>query len=129
MPTPPQAFAVVAHALGNVDPEDRTAVGGFYEHVFPSYPDAVKELVSDFVISQTSVPSTEDLVALREAVSELYDEAALTSGPIAGRVTARSGRRSRRRLLPIVVEAEEAATEAPRKEPDVASTQRLREQG
>ena len=129
MPTSSQAFAVVAHALGSVNPEDGNAVDGFYETVFPAYPEAVRELVSDFVISQTSVPSTEDLAALREAVSELYDEAALTSGPIAGRVTARSGRRSRRRLGPIVVEAEEAGTEASREEPDVASTQQLREQG
>lgn len=79
MPTSSQAFAVVAHALGSVNPEDGNAVDGFYETVFPAYPEAVRELVSDFVISQTSVPSTEDLAALREAVCELYDEAALTS--------------------------------------------------
>ena len=74
MPTSSQAFAVVAHALGNVDPEDGGAVDSFYEHAFLVYPEAVRELIADFVISQTGVPSTEDLAALREAVKGLHDQ-------------------------------------------------------
>ena len=74
MPTSSHAFAVVAHALGNVDPEDGMAVDGFYENVFPAYSEAARELVADFLISQTAVPSTDDLAALREAVNALYDK-------------------------------------------------------
>ena len=70
MPTPGQAFALVAQALGAVDPNDAAGVRAFYELEFPRYPESVRELVSEFIIGQTGVPSIENLTALTAAVNE-----------------------------------------------------------
>ena len=70
MPTPVQTFALVAYALGAVDPNYADGVCAFYELEFAKYPESVRELVSEFIIGQTGVPSTENLTALRAAVGE-----------------------------------------------------------
>ena len=60
----------MAHALADVDPEDRAAVRRFYEAAFPSYPKPAQALISDFLIGQTGVPTAPDLAALKKALSK-----------------------------------------------------------
>ena len=69
MPTPSKAFAAVAHALADVNPQDREAVTMFYRRNFVAYPMAVRALISDFLIGQTGEPSASDLEALMAAVA------------------------------------------------------------
>lgn len=68
MPTPSRAFAVVAHALADVDPEDKVAVSLFYERTFTGYTQPVRELIADFLVGQTDVPSGQALKCLKRAV-------------------------------------------------------------
>ena len=72
MPTPGQAFAVVAGTLGRIDPEDRAAVARFYQTRFVEYPPKVQALISDFLIGQTAVPSDDALRALKQAVVQRF---------------------------------------------------------
>jgi hypothetical protein len=78
MPTPSQAFAVVASTLAGIDPEDREAVSQFYETKFVKYPSKTRELISDFLIGQTHVPSDDALLALKQAISA-QNKAAVSS--------------------------------------------------
>ncbi len=82
MPTPRQAFAVVASTLERIDPEDRGAVTRFYLTRFVEYPPKVQALISDFLIGQTAVPSDDALWALKQAVVRLFasGKAAVTAG-------------------------------------------------
>ena len=93
MPTPRQAFAVVASTLERIDPEDRGAVTRFYQTRFVEYPPKVQALISDFLIGQTAVPSDDALRALKQAVTRLVvvRKAALTArGPQAKKAPALS---------------------------------------
>jgi len=69
MPTPSRAFAAVAHALADIDPQDRGAVTMFYRRTFLEYPMAVRALIADFLVGQVGEPSAEDLSALSQAVA------------------------------------------------------------
>lgn len=80
MPAPRRAFAVVAHALAAVDAEDREAVGRYYETEFTRYPNAVRELIADFLVGQSGVPSDGALAALKRQVeTRLHPETALAA--------------------------------------------------
>ena len=72
MPTPGQAFAVVASTLERIDPEDRGAVTRFYQTRFVEYPPKVQALISNFLVGQTAVPSYDALRALKPAVARLF---------------------------------------------------------
>jgi hypothetical protein len=81
MPTPSRAFAAVAHALADVDPREREAVATFYHRTFINYPMAVRSLVSDFLVGQTSQPSALDLKAFKNAVALRLQELPSVEAP------------------------------------------------
>ncbi len=68
MPTPHRAFAAVAAALTQIDPQDRGAVETFYRRRFLEYPPEVRALISDFLVGLTSVPSKKELSRLKKVV-------------------------------------------------------------
>lgn len=72
MPTPMEAFALVASTLSGIDPEDDAAVKRFYETTFAGYPVAARELVADFLIGQTDVPANDALRKLKRQVDKMH---------------------------------------------------------
>ena len=75
MPTPPAAFAAVAAALsGGTDPLDAAAVEQFYRRRFTAMPDALRELVAEFLMAQTGTPAPEELAKLAAAVAATQAE-------------------------------------------------------
>lgn len=71
MPTPREAFAVVAATLGAIDPDDAAAVQRFYETTFVAYSTQVQEMVSYFLVCQTDVPSERVLKRLKRMVDRI----------------------------------------------------------
>src|ERR1700728_4760959 len=68
MPTPPAAMARVAAVLADVDPQDRNAASKFYQSRSSGYPTPVQELIADFLVGLTGLPTEAELRKLKEAV-------------------------------------------------------------
>lgn len=84
MPTPKEAFAVVAATLEDFDPGDEVAVQRFYKRTFLTYPAQAQTLISYFLICATSVPSETILKRLKKKVAKIQTKAEKLDDPLVG---------------------------------------------
>lgn len=71
MTTPMAAYAAVARLLAVQPVAGETEVHSFWTEAFPEMAPDIQELVFDFLVSATDVPSAQELTELQRAIAAI----------------------------------------------------------